>query len=148
MLERFYVSLGMEDTFVLRDPEKVSPVAELDRGPEAHPKTVMFDDIRLTPRQLEPIKEYFSAGCHRKVNAIFLAQSYIDVPKFIRGNSGGLVFMPGLDNRDFREIAADHTRSISSEQFEAACREVFAEPFFYFNIVTQAPLYALFSEMV
>ncbi|MEW8687817.1 MAG: hypothetical protein AB2556_18555 [Candidatus Thiodiazotropha sp.] len=96
---------------------------------------MVFDDIRPDASQFDPIKEYFFAGRQRGTTAVFLAQSYFDMPKYIRRNAGCLIFMVGLDHRDVLEIAADrHFLPICRGQLEAAYQEATAEPFSYFVI--------------
>ena len=57
ILSEFYESIGLEECVELREPDDVIPVKELDTNTE----TVVFDDIRLDSKSLNPIKEYFSA---------------------------------------------------------------------------------------
>ena len=126
----FYESIGLEECVELREPDDVIPVEELDTNPE----TVVFDDIRLDSKSLNPIKEYFSASRHKNVTAIYLAQSYYDVPKYIRRNTGCIVLMRGLHQRDVREIAADHADGITKEQLAAAYHEATEKKYGYFVI--------------
>ena len=109
-------------------PEEVTPVEELDGDAS---KVVVFDDIKIDSRHMEPIKDSFSLSRNHKCNCIYLTQSYYDVPKYIRRNTKAFCLFHGLDNRDIRHIADDHSSSISREEFTDVYRKATCEPYLH-----------------
>ena len=80
LIQEFYDFLeikGADQGFQMLEPEEVTPVEELDGDSS---KVVVFDDIKIDSRHMEPIKEYFSLSRNHKCNCIYLTQSYYDVP--------------------------------------------------------------------
>ena len=104
----------------------MTPVEELDGNAS---KVVVFDDIKIHSRHMEPIKEYFSLSRNRNCNCIYLTQSYYDVPKYIRRNTKAFCFFHGLDNRDIQYIADDLSSSISRVEFTDVYRKATCEPY-------------------
>jgi len=98
----------------LKLPEEVIPVEQLDDDTD---KVVIFDDIKIDKKNMNMIKEYFSLSRNKNCNSIYLTQSYYDVPKYIRRNTGCFILFNGLDNRDIHNISSDHCTSIGKEQF-------------------------------
>ena len=129
LIQDFYDFLeieGADQIFQMLEPEEVTPVEELDGDAS---KVVVFDDIKIDSRHMEPIKEYFSLSRNHKCNCIYLTQSYYDVPKYIRRNTKAFCLFHGLDNRDIRHIADDHGSSISREEFTDVYRKATCEPY-------------------
>ncbi len=95
-------------------PEDTIPVEELE---DEIGKIIVFDDIKIDDKHMSPIKEYFSLSRNKNCNCIYLAQSYYDVPKYIRRNTGCFVLFNGLDNRDIQTICNDQCKRINKDQF-------------------------------
>ena len=108
------------------EPEEVTPVEELDGDAS---KVVVFDDIKIDSRHMEPIKEYFSLSRNHNCNCIYLTQSYYDAPKYIHRNTKAFCLFHGLHNRHIRHIADDHSSSISREEFTDVYRKPTCEPY-------------------
>lgn len=107
LLDGFFNSIeDSEDVFVIKSPEDICPVEDLDCDTD---KVIIFDDIKLDKKNMDRIKEYFSLSRHKKANCIYLCQSYFDVPKYIRRNTKCFVLFEGLDHRDIQTIASDHS---------------------------------------
>ena len=117
--------LEISDFVIIRRPEDVIPVDELDSDTN---KVVVFDDIRIDKKNMDKIKEYFSLSRNKKCNCIYLAHSYYDVPKYIRRNTKCFALFGGFDNRDIREICRDNNRDITCDELEKLYRDATAEP--------------------
>lgn len=112
--------------FAIESPDNVVPVEELDN--DTH-KIIVFDDIKLDRKNMNIIREYFSLSRNKQCNCIYLAQSYYDIDKYIRRNTKCFVLFGNLDNKDIRQIADDHCRGISREDFKSIYQEATDEPF-------------------
>lgn len=115
-----------EDILNIENPEDVIPVEELDVDDN---KVIIFDDIKIDKKNMDTVKEYFSLSRNKKCNCIYLCQSYYDVPKYIRRNTKCFCLFPSLDNRDVREIASDHRKSIKRTEFEQIYKKATEEPY-------------------
>ena len=75
LLQDFYDFLeteGVDSSFQILEPEEVIPIEELDGDTS---KLIVFDDINIDSRHMEPIKKYFSLSRNRNCNCIYLTQS-------------------------------------------------------------------------
>lgn len=104
--------------------EDVAPVENLD---DIEQKVIVFDDLKLD--NMNPVKEYFSLSRNKSCNCLYLCQSYYDVPKYIRRNTKCFVLFNGLDNKDVRCIAHDHSAGITSDEFVRVYHAATESPF-------------------
>lgn len=128
MLTEFFDAVreeSKEDILAIRDPDDVTPVEELD---DEDGKVIVFDDIKIDRRNMDRIKEYFSLSRNKNCRCIYLCQSYYDVPKYIRRNTKCFCLFPSLDNRDVMNIATDHVRGVSKEDFKNIYIDATSEP--------------------
>ena len=88
----------MDLSFQILEPEEVIPIEELDGDTS---KPIVFDDIKIDSRHMEPINEYFSLSRNCNCNCIYLTQSYYDVPECICRNTKAFCLFHGLDNKIF-----------------------------------------------
>ena len=109
-----------DDILDIHNPEDVVPVEDLDDGDN---KIIVFDDIKIDKKNMDRVKEYFSLSRNKNCNCIYICQSYYDVPKYIRRNTRCFCLFPNLDNRDVLNIATDHARGLSKDEFQAIYRE-------------------------
>ncbi len=109
----------------IEKPEDVLPVEELD---DEDNKVIVFDDIKIDKKNMDRIKEYFSLSRNKNCNCAYICQSYYDVPKYIRRNTKCFCLFPELDNRDVLNIATDHARGLSKEEFQKVYREATTKP--------------------
>ena len=116
--------LEIDDFVTIKRPDEVVPVDSLDSTTD---KVIVFDDIRIDRANMDKIKEYFSLSRNKRCNCIYLAQSYYDVPKYIRRNTKCFVLFGGFDNRDIREMCSDNSRGISRHDLEQLYRDATAE---------------------
>ena len=123
-LYNFLETEEVDSSFQILEPEEVIPIKELDGDTS---KLVVFDDIKVDSRHMEPIKEYFSLYRNRNCNCIYLTQSYYNIPKCICRNTKAFCLFHGLDNKDIRQTADDHSNTISNEEFADIYRKASCE---------------------
>ena len=97
-------------------PDDVVPVTE-NNSDLSDQSVIVFDDIRLNKKSMDMVSVYFSLSRTRKCNWIYLAQSYFDVPLYIRRNTGCTILFSGLDERDVSNIGKALRGPLTKDEF-------------------------------
>ena len=107
---------------------------------ESNPKRkrkilIIFDDMiadMLSNKNLNPlVTELFISGRKLNISLVFIAHSYVAVPKNIRLNSTHYFIMKISKKRDLQQIAFNHSSDIDFKEFVNHYRKFTVKPYFF-----------------
>jgi hypothetical protein len=89
---------------------------------------VVWDDLVLS-KNLNSVEEYYMRARKKNCSVIFLSQSYVDIPKFIRKNSSYLVLLDlGGSKREQTFIMNEWSNDLEKEELKAIYNDAVSVP--------------------
>ena len=104
-------------------------------------KLIVFDDMIadiMTNRRFQAIIKELFIRC-RKLNIVFVTQSYFSVPKDVRLNSAHYLIMKINNKRELQNIAINHSADIDYKDFMKIYRECTRKSFNFLTKDTTLP---------
>lgn len=99
---------------VFNDLSEVIPTSEYDPNKN---NLVIFDDFNnASKKELEPIKDIYTMGRKKGITAVYIAQTYYNVPKVVRGNNNYLVIFKIQDEMDLKSVIRGNSLGIGLER--------------------------------
>jgi len=92
-------------------------------------KLIIFDDfLQLTPRQMNKLAQYATAGRKSGFTCIFMSQNYTSIPKVISRNFHYLWLFKIQDTVSVDTIYKNHVNGITKQQFRDLHRAITSQP--------------------
>lgn len=96
---------------------------------------IVFDDYQMDKVANRIITEYFSQIRHFNASCWYLAQSYYETPKFVRGNVDYIILFRGQTLKDLDPLYKDLSDGgITKEQFVQLYNKVVKQPYHFLYI--------------
>lgn len=81
----------------------------------------IFDDVACDKQ--DKIRAYFSMGRHKKVDSLYLCQTYARIPKHLVRDNANIIVLFKQDELNLRHCYDDHvTTDVSFDRFKDMCR--------------------------
>lgn len=107
---------------------------------DEHNTLLIVDDmVTEKHKALQNVVEYYTFGRKKNVSAVFISQSYFDIPTIIRKQTGYYIFTKISGDRDLNMILKDFPMGITEEQLHSLYRQATAggfPNFFLVDVVT------------
>ena len=104
-------------------------------------KLIVFDDMIadiMTNKRFQAIIKELFIRC-RKLNIVFVTQSYFSVPKDVRLNSAHYLVIKINNRIELKNIATDNSADIDYRDFKKSYRECTKVPYNFLTIDTTLP---------
>lgn len=99
----------------------------------------IFDDVACDKQ--DNIKQYFSMGRHKKVDAFYLCQTYTRIPKHLIRDNANVIIAFKQDDMNLRHIYDDHvTTDMAFNHFKDICQECWKDKFGFLVIAKDLEL--------
>ena len=98
----------------------------------------MIADMILNKKLNSILAELFIRGRKLNISLVFITQSYVRVPKYVRVNTTHFFISKIQNKRELRDIAINHSSDISTKDFDNIYRECTAERYSF--LVNETPL--------
>jgi hypothetical protein len=117
---------GEHDQIQIKEGMHSTP--KLDDMDKKENHLVVWDDLVLS-KNLNSVEEYYMRARKKNCSVIFLSQSYVDIPKFVRKNSSYLVLLDlGGSKREQTFIMNEWSADLEKEELKAIYNDAVSVP--------------------
>lgn len=107
--------------------EGVNNTPKLDDFDKKENHLVIWDDLVLS-KNLDMVEKYYMRARKRNCSVVFLSQSYVDIPKFIRKNSTYMVVLNlGGSKREQNFILNEWSTDLDKDELQAIYKDATSE---------------------